>query len=199
MMVLKISDDKTRFFITWTLLSTFLIPIGAILGFTVNSNIHSKLGYDGQIGPHFIQTVDYCIWISVVGAVISLKQWLLLRRRIKVSSLWILACIGGIVIGESLAGIVLWELDINRADLSTYQRGSILAEALIFLFSGALVGIFQFPLLRRNYNKAGLWILASSIGWGLIPIAIVIFGGIVLGAITGVTLMWILQIKETTS
>ena len=180
-------------------MSSIFIPIGAILGFSIDSNIHSKLGYGGQIGPPLIQTVDYCIWISVVGAVISLKQWLLLRRRIKVSLLWIFACIGGIVISEIVAGIVLWKLNIYRADLSTYQRGSILAEALIFLFSGALIGTFQFLLLRRNYNKAGLWILAYCIGWGLMPVFIIFFGGVLFGAITGATLIWILQKKEDSS
>ncbi|WP_103919458.1 hypothetical protein, partial [Candidatus Venteria ishoeyi] len=152
-----------------------------------------------EIGPPFIQTVDYCIWMSVMGVVISLKQWFLLRKQFKVSSLWVLACVGGVIIGESLAGIVLWRMGINRADLGWPQGGSILAETLIFLFSGAIIGLFQFPLLKRNYNRAGLWLLVCCIGWRLIPMLIYIFGGIVFGAITGTTLIWIMKKREVES
>lgn len=198
-MEFKIKDVKVRFFIKWSLWSTLLIPIGAILAFVININVQGKLGYGGEIGPPWLQTAAYCNLMLVMGALIGIMQWILLQRLFKIHWLWILTCIAGGVIGEILAGIILWEMGINRADLGWAQGGSVLAEATIFLLSGALIGLIQYPLLKKHYNKAGLWILGCSIGWALIPIVIYFFGGIVLGAITGATLMWILQPKDIKS
>lgn len=134
--------------------------------------------------------------MSILGTIISLKQWLLLRKKIGLSALWILACVGGLIIGELVAGWVLWKLDIQRGDLGWAQGGSILAEGLIFAFSGSLIGLFQYPLLRKFYHKAEMWIPISTLAWGLIPMVIFIFGGLTFGAITGISLIWILKLKK---
>ena len=192
-----IKDDKIKFFVIWTLWSTLLIPAGVILGGLVGLGISAGFGYGyGGGEPPLVSICVYCGWVSVIGAVISLNQWLLLRRKIKISALWILACIGGFIIGETVVGLFLWKLEISRGDLGWAEGGSILAEALIFTFSGIIIGLFQYPLLRKVYRKAGLWVVVSTISWGLVPLVIFIFGGLTLGAITGATLIWILQLKE---
>lgn len=199
-MPIESKKEKTQFFINWTGLSTIFMFISSIAGFIAVLLINSALGYGYEdSGTSFVQTADYCTAGSIIAAVIGLTQWLLLRRKIKISSLWILACIGGIIISESLAGLILWKLEINRANIGLFQAGPILPEVLIFAFTGALNGLFQFPLLKRYYHKAGLWILASIIAWITVPLAVYALGGITLGAITGATLIWILQIKDGTS
>lgn len=185
--------EKLRFFVIWSLLNTILIPVGIILGFLLVINI---FGYESDRTFPFKSTLVYCVWLSVPGLIYSIAQWILLRKQLKVTSLWILASIAGIIIGELCAGIVLWKLGIDREDLGWAQGGSALAEALIFLFSGALIGLFQMPLLKKNYHKTGLWIVSSCIGWGIIPLVFFIGGGLVYGAISGATLMWILEPKE---
>jgi hypothetical protein len=196
MMELTIKDNKVRFFIKWSLWSTLLIPIGAILAFVININVSGKLGYGHEIGPPALQTAAYCNLMLIMGALIGIMQWFLFQKLFKINWLWILACVAGGVIGEALAGVILLKMGVNRADLGWAQGGSVLAEATIFLLSGALIGLFQYPLLKKYYNKAGFWILGSSVGWALVPIAIFLFGGLALGVITGVTLMWILQPKD---
>lgn len=196
-MAIKIRDKKTKYLIIWIVLSTLLIPIGSIIAFGVNLNIGGKMGYGmGETWPHSLQIAGYCLWGALMGAFIGVYQWLVLRKEIGISSLWILACVAGAIISESFAGIVLWSLGINRTDLGYAQGGSIFAEGLIFLFSGVLIGLFQYPLLNKFYNKAKYWILACSIGWGMIPVAIILFGGLALGLITGAVLFWILQPKQ---
>ena len=194
----QITDNKTRLFITWTLWSTLLIPGGAGLGLLAAITFEGAFvnGYNGGEPPVLLGIANYCIIMSILGAIISLMQWLLLRRKIGLSALWILACVGGFIIVETLAGWILWKLDISRGDLGWAQGGSILAEALIFTFSGALIGLFQYQLLKKVYYKAEMWIVVSAIAWGLVPLGIFIFGGLALGAITGATLIWILQLKE---
>ena len=168
----QISDNKTRLFITWTLWSTLLIPGGAGLGLLAAITFEGAFtnAYDGGEAPILLEIAIYCIIMSILGAIISLKQWLLLRRRIDLSALWILACVGGFIIVETLAGWILWKLGISRGDLGWAQGGSILAEALIFTFSGALIGLFQYPLLKKVYYKAEMWIVVSAIAWGLVPL-----------------------------
>ena len=118
-----INEEKTGFFTIWILLSSILIPVGAILGYIVVISVQGIYrNYISQTCPSFIGTIDYCISISTIGVVISLKQWLLLRKQIGITLIWILACIGGIVIGESLAGIVLLKLDISREGLGWPQN-----------------------------------------------------------------------------
>lgn len=186
--------DKKNFLIRWILLTSIILPVAAIPGYLLNLFIHGKMGYTiSDVGPPLLQTLEYCIWITILTAIVSLIQWILLQTQFKVSSFWILACVLGGAIGELLSGIVLWKMGVNRADLGPAQGGSILAEVIIFLFSGTLIGLFQYPLIRKNFRKAGFWILASALGWGLIPAAFLLFGGVVLSTITGMTLVWIMK------
>ena len=83
-----------------------------------------------------------------MGLIVSIVQWIPLRELFIVTSLWIFTSIAGIIIGELIAGIVLWELGVDRADLGFAQGGSAFPEALILVFSGALIGLFQMPLLK---------------------------------------------------
>ena len=63
---------------------------GAILGFIAALNVNSALGYSYEdIGSYFAQTLNYCAAGSIIAAIISLKQWLLLRRKVKISLSWI--------------------------------------------------------------------------------------------------------------
>jgi len=191
-----LKKDKKNFLIRWILLTSIILPVGAIPGYILNLFIHGKMGYSiSDVGPPLLQTLEYCIWITILTATVSFIQWIILQKQFKISSFWILACVLGGVIGELLSGIVLWKMGINRADLGPAQGGSIFTEVIIFLFSGTLIGLFQYPFMRKNFHKSGFWILASALGWGLIPAAFLLFGGVVLSTITGMTLVWIMKPK----
>jgi hypothetical protein len=191
--------EKLQFYARWTALIAALTFAGAIVGFIIALIISGIFGYDQlETGPYIIQTAGYCAFVAIFATAISTTQWKLLLKEVGVSSLWIFINIGGLVITEIIAGIILWKLEINREDLGFFQAGPPLPEVLIYVFAGALVGLLQFPLLRKSYHKAGLWILASIIAWATVPLAAFAFGGVTLGAITGATFIWILQRKEDT-
>jgi len=73
--------------------------------------------------------------------------------------------------------------------------------------SGAVTGILQWLVLRGQVSRAGWWVLASTLGWGLGMSAAVALSrgvgasdtvslvgmGIVLGAVTGGALVWLLR------
>jgi hypothetical protein len=68
---------------------------------------------------------------------------------------------------------------------------------------GAVTGILQWLVLRAQVSRAGWWVLASTVGWGLGMVGtrafevLAIFGGLVggavLGAVTGGALVWLLR------
>jgi hypothetical protein len=75
-----------------------------------------------------------------------------------------------------------------------------------------MIGIIQFPLLRKHFYGIAYWVLASTIAWGisvlitaighkydLAVLITFILGTVLYGGITGATLMWILQPKEIKS
>lgn len=81
----------------------------------------------------------------IIGLVVGLVQWLILRILLPVSPWWI-------------AATGLW----------------ILAEFLVFAFSipgaflgGLVVGVGQWLVLKNRLSVAGLWVLVTTLGWGL--------------------------------
>jgi hypothetical protein len=104
----------------------------------------------------------------------------------------------GIIISEIITGIILWQLEINRSDLGMFQGGSQLPEALIFSFSGLLIGFFQWLVIRKQFTKSVYWIPANFLGWGLGHLVmfhwLAFFPGALLpGIITGSFMSWILK------
>ncbi len=126
---------------------------------------------------------DYwTVAVFAVGAAIGLLQWLVLRNQIPEVTWWILATGAGWAIARAAA---VW---------LHYLRGT-------GLVIGAVLGLFQGPLLWRDIRRSVEWLLASTVAWtagwflsvelgvqvggawgeGLGSIA----GGAVAGAITG--------------
>jgi flagellar motor component MotA len=77
--------------------------------------------------------------------------------------------------------------------------------------SGLVVGLVQRPVLRRQVGKAGRWVPISALAWGIgsALVSLVIWmaaepsdemarqltaalGGVVLGVVTGLGLVWLL-------
>ena len=77
------------------------------------------------------------------------------------------------------------------------------------LLGGLFTGVLQHRLLRPQFERTSWWIPACVVGWGvpaglialgdsgllprvfgLLPILVIFFGGLLLGAVTGKTLQW---------
>ena len=153
-----------------------------------------------------------------IGAAVGCAQWLMLRSRIAVSGWWVLACAIGVGV-PFMVPIILDEVGF----LPHLPGGKILGFAIVGIIGGLLSGLLQMPLLRPHFAKAGWWILASSIGWGVCWLSFVILrigdrllssitgeiapfvvglvvflalpmGPILLGVVTGVGLLWIAKL-----
>ena len=183
---------KYNFLINWSLFTVAFLTAGYIVGYIIALIVNSLLGnnnYDN--GTYLSQIVVYCVFGTIVSTTISLTQLSILKsNKVIISKWWILAGILGIVISEVVSGTVLSQLEINRSTIGIFQNGPQLPEALIFSFSGLLMGIFQWLVIRKQFTNSFYWIPASFLGWGLghlVMFNVLLFfpGALLLGIITG--------------
>jgi hypothetical protein len=106
----------------------------------------------------------------------ALRNWL---EPLKLWGFWIIATGAGVYLGWSLNLIVrpllvlgkidkVWPLDdlmtvYYNVDLTVF----ILLSVLSGLITGALVGLFQWLVLRRRLGGLGMWIPATVVGFGI--------------------------------
>jgi len=147
------------------------------------------------------QVVYFLVIMSILW---SIMQWLILRRYLPRAGWWIPASAVGIfagwVLGGMFVGVANALLGLNIWD--SQEHPFLLVYTGI---QGACIGFFQWLVLRKKVRRAGLWILACSIAWALAQATFILglnlsVGGILLtdltvvvGAITGVVLVWLLR------
>jgi hypothetical protein len=140
----------------------------------------------------------------VAGFFVGLLQWFVLRNYLTGSADWILSG------GASWA--VAYALGLIGVQL---LAGSWLGTLLGYLLFGAIIGLVQWPVLRREIPNAFSWVVASILGWALgaylsqlviglisggssinpVASAAIIVGvtGFVAGAITGLAFVWMVR------
>jgi hypothetical protein len=127
------------------------------------------------------------LWIGV-----GVLQWLVLRRRVSRAGWWVLASAAG-GYGIMQTGFTGYSETVRMS------YGSLLGWTGVVALAGAVTGTFQWLVLRGQVSRAGWWVLASIVGWGLGMTAAIAFSrgigasdfvalgviGAVLGAVTG--------------
>jgi hypothetical protein len=72
---------------------------------------------------------------------------------------WVFATVAGWLLGVISIALPVWigwtDTPLNNLDL-------------IFVVMGVAIGITQWLLLRRRLARAGWWIAANALGWGLL-------------------------------
>ena len=121
----------------------------AFLGFPIGGSAAALLA-----GP--IESVGTAVIAgALAGGVIGAAQWLVLRRRLPLSAVWVAATAGGMAIGMALAHVLLGD--------STAQL-PLLLRALVV---GAAIGAGQAVLLRGILPTPILWAVVVTLGWPL--------------------------------
>ena len=145
------------------------------------------------------------IWGWLIGGAITVTlQYLVVRQSLAQSGWWILVSMVGLTSGTGVS-MVLSQIAIQAAGLTA-----------AFLSVGASIGLGlglgQWIVLRRQFGRAGWWILMSTIGYSLgllaavntpldfLPATSLIFGpefgglvGVVSAIITAPTLLWLMR------
>ena len=206
------------FWLRWTIISTLVIPLSYLISLVAVLLVHGAFGFNmNEWGTPLSQTLMQMAGGAVIGLGAGIYQKSLLEKSFDVKNSWIYTLIIGFVATELIAGIILWQMDLNRGELRFIEFNP-LPEAAIFACIGFVTGILQCFLLRRSFTGSILWIIASTAGWGicflvmafayLFPsllhstVALVLFFllcSLLYGAITGAALLRILQKKKITS
>ena len=198
--------NMKKFLRNWTLLNAAFIVIGYILMllFGILMMEVTKISMSEWPSP-FEQTIWQIGNAILFGSSIGFIQWRMLRKTYSISSSWIYLVPAGMVLTELVAGILLWKMGINRGEFAFWENNPI-PHALIATIYGLMIGLIQFPTIRKHFVKGAFWILASTLAWGVsiiitainvkndifLPITFVL-GILLYGLITGGALIWILK------
>jgi hypothetical protein len=155
---------------------------------------------------------------ALEGIILGCCQWLVLRRYVPHIAGWIVATtIGAIVawMGGSLVSLLMavsyaWRSD--AASAKAFYEGILLLGASL----GTILGFAQWIVLRTHIRRASWWIFSSTLAWAIgllvafmgadlpqptwsepqVALARAATGammGIVIGSITGIVLVWLIQ------
>ena len=200
------------FWLQWVLASIFGYGIGAGIGNAVLAlipPIACTQSFSNSLIERLMNircilpALDLALLVVMLGLAGGFVQWLVLRRRIARAGWWVPASGLGFPIALVIALGAGMSLGGN----------SIAAPMLLGVVFGILSGIMPWLILRRRLARAGWWIpahlLGSLVGGALGIIAFhamallrlyqfpwtaagAMFGA-GLGAITGITLVWLLR------
>lgn len=188
------------FWLYWVLFSAAGIILGFLIGFALASII---TGDDIEIGV-LRGIIGYSMLGAGIGSMVGLMQRIVLRQYVSRSGWWVLASTAGFAVafggGYGVAVVALGYSD------SPGNLAVLLGYTVVVAFGGAVAGILQWLVLRGQVSRAGWWVVASIVGWGLSMVTAGIIEGVlaagffappaagaVLGAVTGGALVWLLR------
>ena len=113
--------------------------------------------------------------VVISGVAIAAFQWSVLYKRIHGAWRWFLLSSLGWIIGYILF-IMFFSANL---------------EILFGVVIGGTLGIFQWPILRREFDLAGWWIIISILAWttGLTLMPGILTSGTLPGTLTGLVLV----------
>jgi hypothetical protein len=209
--------EKFRFWIKWISRHIWIIPVSYIASLVVLLVLSAIFGISlDEFGTPAEQLIMQLAGSSVIGVIVGFSQTFLLKGIFPVQRIWVWATVMGFFLAEAIAGIICWQIGVNRMQLR-FIESNYLPESLIFASAGLLIGLLQWFQLRKHFCGSIIWILGSTVGWGavifvmgysvlfpalqvnaisiLIDIIVFMAGSALYGALTGAALMWGLQMK----
>jgi hypothetical protein len=160
-MIAKHEKPRWFFYPIWIILTSLCVPIAFFVTLVILRIIISFVGDFIYVGGGRHITEDYLAiytFVPVLGLLTGVIQYGMLRRYLPGMGWWVLATIGGWLLGMLLIAIPIW---LHWTD------GSINLD-LAFILMGLGIGVGQWLLLRRLLPRASWWIGANVVGWGLL-------------------------------
>lgn len=177
--------NQPRYWLGWVLVTT----LGWIIGYLINSVIISAFNFSAETvaqGDRPELVLASILSLVSIGLAVGTLQWLVLRKQVAPSTLWVPATTIGFAVG-------IW---------------------LGLAFMGLGTGVAQWWVIRKSFSKGTWWPTISAVGWplgylaggsvggalltvtgsqllaGLIGILVT---GLIIGAVTGAVLLWMLR------
>ena len=191
-----IKKPEWFFYPAWIIMPVLCVPIAFALYFVITRAIIYFAGEFIYVNGVRHISEDYLlvyIFVPAIGLLTGLLQYGLLRRYLPRMGYWMPATLLGYSLGLLLT-LILREALISAGTAAAFYQSS--AQNVSFIFLGLSIGVSQWLLLRRRLPRAGWWIVANVVGWGLLALimggALGLFGIIALGllpaSVTAVTL-----------
>jgi hypothetical protein len=157
-------NSRYFMFMVWYVVSLsiafpLVLMISLIIGFVIDYLLTDFL--IEEIGT----VISYCFIGAGIGGGIGLVQWKLFKRKLSVSMKWIFISAIAFALCELVAGLTLWAIGSSR-DLDLDSQG-LFIYFLIYTVGGALAGLMQINLLKKKVLNPFVWFIASSTGWGI--------------------------------
>jgi hypothetical protein len=96
---------------------------------------------------------------AVIGLVLGIAQWLILRRHIEMAAQWVVATVIGSAVGGAI-GLA-----------ASFAAGASVIQPWALLPFGVALGACQWFVLRTRFAGSGWWTLAYTVG---LPVSFVI-------------------------
>ncbi len=146
-----------RFWVLWMLASI----AGVFLAILILTPMNWLLfAFENRAIPEWLGISFALIGAVALGGAIGAAPWLVLRRWIARSGWWVLATL----LGYGLL-LVLPSVFPLRALIPEGELTGPLTGAIMFVVTGAGMGILQWLVLRGHVVRAGLWIAITFAGW----------------------------------
>ena len=180
--------NQPRYWLWWTAATTG----GWIIGYLINSLIITAFNFTEEAmtqGDHPELIIASILALVSMGLSVGVFQWLVLRREVPASTLWVPATTLGFAVG-------IW---------------------LGLMFMGLGTGLAQWWVVRKTFSKGSWWPTISAVIWplgylaggavggALIPVTNsqllaggigILVTGLIVGAVTGAVLLWMLREKR---
>ncbi|MFH1195423.1 MAG: hypothetical protein V1720_06900 [bacterium] len=182
-MNLKFTKDKKDFLGKWVLANAISWPVGIIVSIGLSYGI-VNLFYPKDTNL----IVGFCL-----GTIVTITQWYIIKGHFNIGTWWIFSASIGIGLPFVII-FIFFELSEREISITEIE---IIDQAILFFFCGLLTGILQYNVLKTFSNKSIWWIIISGLAWGISWFGLFL-GGAILGLITGVALLYLLEFPEKT-
>jgi hypothetical protein len=100
----------------------------------------------------------------IVGLSLGTTQWLIIRHQLPNISSWILATGVGVAVGwnSELSDVAI--KIASHLGLYIWDGSNVAFHFILSAFSGSILGILQWLILRSRIQGTGWWVLGSAIG-----------------------------------
>jgi hypothetical protein len=116
----------------------------------------------GSVGLQVSDRMIVAIMVILIGLLMGVAQWLLVRPYLPDPALWIAATLVGWLLPIAILVVFFPPSIANQRS----QIGIVLAS------TGLMMGAAQYLLLRRHRLHSGWWILASMLGWTILALTL---------------------------
>ena len=159
-----IKKPEWFFYPSWIVLTVLCVPIAFVIDLAILKVITKLVGdfiYVDGVQHITEDSLSMYTFVPIVGLLTGLLQYGLLRHYLPRMGWWVLATTAGWLLGVLLIVIS------GRHNFWTYESFDIEAA---FIVLGLSIGLAQWLLLGRRLPRAGWWIGATVVGWGLLSL-----------------------------